>query len=157
MKLADSLLLIVALSSAFVLQYVPLAGYFDWFVPQWVFLVFIFWQVGDARDLGAGWIWPLGLLLDCQSSQLLGSHVIALFTVSLLIQWAYQWIKSFNVMQQTALVFCLTLVYLLVTGGSHGLVDDMPYPLSLWLPALVSALVWPWLHLILHSLRYRLR
>ena len=37
--------MIVTLAASFVLQSFPLADFMSWFVPEWVLLIFIFWQL----------------------------------------------------------------------------------------------------------------
>jgi rod shape-determining protein MreD len=142
---------------AFILQYLPLSDFMSWFVPQWVLMVFIFWQMQRPTLINFWWVWPIGLLLDAQNANFLGTSVVGLAGVLYFLQLIYQRLKVFNVAQQTLVIFLLICSFQLVTYWSVIIVDDMSKPLSLWLPALVSALVWPWLFLLLSSMSQKLR
>jgi len=61
------------------------------------------------------------------------------------------------VAQQAGVIFLLVSCYQLVIYWATIATDDIHKPLSLWLPALVSALVWPWLYLLLTSSYQKLR
>lgn len=157
MSLRDFIFLFASLCMAFILQYLPLSDFMSWFVPQWVLLVFIFWQMQRPTLINFWWVWPIGLLLDAQNANFLGTSVIGLAGVLYFLQLIYQRLKVFNVAQQTLVIFLLICSFQLVTYWSAIIVDDMNKPLSLWLPALVSALVWPWLFLLLSSMSQKLR
>lgn len=157
MSLRESIFLFVSLCMAFILQYLPLSDFMSWFVPQWVLMVFIFWQMQRPTLINFGWIWPIGLLLDAQNANFLGTSVVGLAGILYFLQLIYQRLKVFNVAQQTLVVFLLICSFQLVTYWSVIVVDDLSKPLSLWLPALVSALVWPWLFLLLSSMSQKLR
>jgi rod shape-determining protein MreD len=141
----------------FILQYLPLSDFMSWFVPQWVLMVFIFWQMQRPQLINFWWVWPIGLLLDVQQANFLGTSVIGLAGVLYVLQLMYQRLKVFNVAQQTLVVFLLICSFQLVTYWSVIIIDDMNKPLSLWLPSLISALVWPWLYLLLSSMSHKLR
>lgn len=157
MSLRESIFLFVSLCMAFILQYLPLSDFMSWFVPQWVLMVFIFWQMQRPTLINFGWIWPIGLLLDAQNANFLGTSVVGLAGILYFLQLIYQRLKVFNVAQQTLVIFLLICSFQLVTYWSVIVVDDLSKPLSLWLPALVSALVWPWLFLLLSSMSQKLR
>lgn len=157
MSLRDIVFLLISLCLAFILQYLPLADFMSWFVPQWVLMVFIFWQMQRPQLITFWWVWPIGLLLDVQNANFLGTSVIGLAGVLYVLQMMYQRLKVFNVAQQTLVIFLLICSFQLVSYWSVIIIDDMNKPLSLWLPALVSALVWPWLYLLLFSMSQRLR
>lgn len=157
MSLRESIFLFVSICMAFILQYLPLSDFMSWFVPQWVLMVFIFWQMQRPTLINFWWIWPIGLLLDAQNANFLGTSVVGLAGILYFLQLIYQRLKVFNVAQQTLVIFLLICSFQLVTYWSVIVVDDMSKPLSLWLPALVSALVWPWLFLLLSSMSQKLR
>ena len=157
MSFREIIFVILSLCMGFILQYLPLADFMSWFVPQWVLMVFIFWQMHRPRLINFWWVWPIGLLLDVQQANFLGSSVIAFAVTLYVLQLMYQRLKVFNVAQQTLVIFLLICSFQLVTYWSVAIVDDINKPLSLWLPSLVSALVWPWLYLLLSSMSHKLR
>ena len=157
MTLRNYVFIFISLCSGYILQYLPLTDFMSWFVPEWVLLIFIFWQMNSPKLINFWWVWPIGLLMDVQNANLLGTAVIGYAVVLYCLQLSYQRLRAFNVAQQTMVVFLLMSIYLLVTYWSNTIVDDINKPFSLWLPALVSALVWPWLYLLLSSINQKLR
>lgn len=157
MTFRNYLVVFLTLCSGYILQYLPLTDFMNWFVPEWVLLIFIFWQMNAPKLINFWWVWPIGLLMDVQNANLLGTSVIGFAVVLYCLQLVYQRLRVFNVAQQTMIIFLFVCVYLLVTHWSNMLIDDMNRPFSLWLPALVSTLIWPWLYLLLSSLNQKLR
>ncbi|MFT6113362.1 MAG: rod shape-determining protein MreD [Oleispira sp.] len=151
------LFLIFTLGGGFILQYFPLADFMDWFVPEWVLMIFIFWQLQAPKLITFWWVWPIGLLLDVQQGIQLGSSVVGFAIVLYVLQLMYQRLRVFNVAQQAGVIFLLLCCYQLVVYWAMVATGDMHKPLALWLPALVSALVWPWLYLLLSSTYQKLR
>jgi rod shape-determining protein MreD len=149
--------LVLTFCAGFILQYFPLVDFMAWFVPEWVLMIFIFWQLQAPKLINFWWVWPLGLLLDVQQGIQLGSSVIGFATVLYVLQLMYQRLRVFNVAQQAGVIFLLLCCYQLVIYWATMATDDVYKPLSLWMPALVSALVWPWLYLLLSSSYQKLR
>ncbi len=149
--------MIFTIAAGYVLQFFPLADFMQWFVPEWVLLMFIFWQLQASSLVNYWWVWGLGLLLDVQQSTPLGTSVLGFAVVLYALQLMYQRLRMFNVAQQAVVIFLLISCYKLVTYWAILITDDLQKPLSLWLPALVSVLVWPWLYLLLSSTYQKLR
>lgn len=157
MSIRAYIFLIFTLCSGFILQYFPLVEFMDWFVPEWVLIIFIFWQLQAPNLINFWWVWPLGLLLDVQQGIPLGTSVVGFAVVLYVLQLMYQRLRVFNVAQQAGVIFLLLCCYQLVVYWAMVAMGDMHKPLSLWLPALVSALVWPWLYLLLSNTYQKLR
>lgn len=157
MSIQSYIVIFFTLCCGFILQYLPLTDFMSWFVPEWVLLIFIFWQMKVPRLINYWWVWPIGLFMDVQNANLLGSSVIGYAIVLYCLQLMYQRLRVFNVAQQTMVIFLLMCTFQLVTHWAGMLIDDVNKPFSLWLPALVSALVWPWLYLLLSSISQKVR
>lgn len=149
--------MIVTLAASFVLQSFPLADFMSWFVPEWVLLIFIFWQLQLPGLVNFWWVWPIGLLLDSQQGTPLGTSVLGFTVVLYVMQSMYQRLKIFNVAQQTFVVFLLVCSYQLITYWGMLMMSDIQKPLFVWGPAFVSVLVWPWIYLLLLNLYQKLR
>jgi rod shape-determining protein MreD len=149
--------LVITLCAGFILQYFPLVDFMNWFVPEWVLMIFIFWQLQAPKLINFWWVWPIGLLLDVQQGIQLGGSVVGFTIVLYVLQLMYQRLRIFNVAQQAGVIFLLLCCYKLVVYWAMIATGDMHKPLSLWLPALVSALVWPWLYLLLSNTYQKLR
>jgi len=157
MNSRDYTFLVLSLCLGFILQYLPLASFMYWFVPEWVLMMFVFWQMQNPKLMNFWWVWPLGLLMDVQQSTFLGTHVIAFATVLYALQLMYQRIRMFNVAQQAGTIFLLVCIFQMIGYWATLLVEESNKPLSLWTPALVSAVVWPWLQLILGNAQRKLK
>lgn len=157
MSIRNYLFLIFSIAAGFVMQYFPLSELMRWFVPEWVLLVFIFWQLQIPTLINFWWVWPLGLLLDVQQNTPLGTSVLGFAIVLYALQMMYQRLRVFNVAQQAGVVFLLVCCYKLTTYWAILVIDDIHKPLSLWMPALVSVLVWPWMYLLMSSTYQKLR
>lgn len=157
MSIRNYLFLIFSIAAGFVMQYFPLSELMRWFVPEWVLLVFIFWQLQTPTLINFWWVWPLGLLLDVQQNTPLGTSVLGFAIVLYALQMMYQRLRVFNVAQQAGVVFLLVCCYKLTTYWAILVIDDIHKPLSLWMPALVSVLVWPWMYLLMSSTYQKLR
>jgi rod shape-determining protein MreD len=153
----DYLFLFLSMCLGFILQYLPLASFMQWFVPEWVLMMFIFWQIQKPELLNFWWVWPLGLLMDVQQGTLLGMHVVSFAVVLYVLQMMHQRIRMFNVAQQGGTIFLLVCAFQMAGYWGLLLVEDSNKPLSLWTPALVSAVVWPWLQLVLSSTQRKLK
>lgn len=149
--------MLITLAAGYILQYFPLADFMSWFVPEWVLLIFIFWQLKLPGLVSFWWVWPIGLLLDIQESTPLGTSVLGFSVVLYVLQLMYQRLKIFNVVQQTFVVFLLICCYQLITYWGLIIVSDSYKPLTLWMPSLVSILVWPWMYVALLSTYQKLR
>lgn len=157
MSVRGYLFLIFTIAAGYVLQYFPLVEFMHWFVPEWVLLVFIFWQLQAPSLINFWWVWPLGLLLDVQQSTPLGTSVLGFAIVLYALQMMYQRLRVFNVAQQAGVVFLLVSCYKLTTYWAVLIVGGVQSPLSQWVPALVSVLVWPWMYLLMSSIYQKLR
>lgn len=145
------------LSVGFVFQQFPLMDVMNWFVPEWVLLIFIFWQLQVPHVINFTWVWPVGLLLDAQQSIPLGTSVLGFSVVLYTLQVTYQRMRALNVAQQTIVVFLLVCTYQLVTYWAMVAMGSTYKPLYLWVPALVSVLVWPWMYILLLSTYQKVR
>jgi len=72
------------------------------------------------------------------------------------LQMLYRRMAMFNFLQQTAVVFLLVVLQQLLSYWAVALVSENRVPVSLWTPALTSALVWPWVYALTHMALARL-
>lgn len=157
MNLSSYVFMIFTIAAGYILQNFPLNELVDWFVPEWILLVFIFWQLQAPSLVNFWWVWPLGMLLDVQQSTPLGSSVLGFAIVLYLLQLMYQRLRIFNIAQQMGVVFLLVCTYQLATYWAMLITDDVNKPLFLWMPAIMSTLVWPWLYLLMLNTYQKLR
>ena len=128
---------------------VPLAGTPLMLRPDVLALVILYWCIQAPRHVGVGIAWLMGLAMDVGDGTLFGQHALAYAFLAYAAEYFRRRVLRFPLWQQAAqvavlLVFCAALVLLVrFVGGA---------PLPRWtyfVPALVGALLWPPLSVIL--------
>jgi rod shape-determining protein MreD len=121
--------------------------------PEWVLMVLLYWSISMPQRVGISAAWLLGLFLDVLRGSVLGQHTLALSVVTYIsLAFAHR-LKVFSLAKQAAVVALLVLLYLLVRLWINSLFQPIQASWSYWLPALTSALLWPWLFIILRDIR----
>lgn len=126
-----------------------------WMRPDWVALVLLYWVMAIPQQVGMVTAWVAGLFVDSMTGNLLGQHALAL----VFIAWAglslYERLRMYSLLQQAVIVFVTIALAQLLDAGIHSFTRDVPMSPLLLLPALVSALCWPPVFLLLRALRRR--
>ncbi len=121
--------------------------------PEWVVLTLIYWVIALPHRVGIVVAWVLGLMMDVLLGDLLGQHGIAYVLVAYIAQSLYQRLRMFTVWQQSAIVFAIVGLNQLVNFWIESIAGLAEWSLWYLLPSVVSALLWPWIYLILRYLR----
>lgn len=141
----------------FMLSQMPLPQFAEWFRPEWVVMILIYWVMALPERVGLGTAVAVGLVLDLIKGSPLGLNVLTLLIICYLTQILYKRLRMFPLVQQAIMVMVLVGINQLVFNWVHGLMGSRSDNLIFLLPALVSALLWPWLFVILRSLRRTFR
>ncbi len=128
----------------------PELGYFR---PDWVALVLIYWIIALPHRVGLLTAWSVGLLQDVLLGSLLGQHALALVVIVFVASSLYQRLRMFSVWQQALIVFAMLGLNQLVNYWISNLTDRVEWSLWILLPGLSGALIWPFVFLLLRSLR----
>ena len=145
--------IIVSFLAAYVLAVLPLPHWLLWVRPEWVALVLIYWTIALPHRVGILTALLLGILLDTLEGAALGQNAFALVVVALLSLTLYQRLRVFSVLQQSGTVFVLVGINQLVCQWVQNLEGVGSTELLFLLPAVSSALLWPFVLHILRSLR----
>jgi rod shape-determining protein MreD len=150
---------VIALSFvvALVLSIVPLPPFLQWARPEWVALVLIYWVIALPNRVGVTIGFVVGVLLDVLEGSTLGQNALALVVVAYFSCLLYQRLRMFVLWQQAMMVFILIGVNQLVYQWVHSLGTIGDRTLAFLLPALVSALFWPWIFASLRHYRRQFR
>jgi len=135
----------------------PVGATWRWFRPEFITLLVIYWVLVMPQQLSLLRLWLLGCAVDLLVGSMLGQHALALMVVTYICMLSYQRVRSYALWQQSAFVFLIVGLQQLVGNWVHSLSGSTPPSLVFLMPALLSALVWPFLFLYLDSLRLRLR
>ncbi|MBI2801718.1 MAG: rod shape-determining protein MreD [Gammaproteobacteria bacterium] len=140
---------------AFILASVPLPDSVRDWRPAWVALVIIYWCLAIPERVGVLTAWTIGILLDVMQGTLLGQNALGLAFVAYVALLYHQRIRVFPLFQQSLFVGSLIFIYLGWMLVVYNLLGSRHYAISYLLGACTSALLWPWIFIVLRDLRRR--
>ncbi len=149
----SSLWVLFSFLVALILSSVPLPDMAIIFRPEWLILVLIYWCMAIPSRIGIFTGWLLGLVMDVMYGSLLGQNAMVLAIIAYLVNIFHLRIRVFPIWQQSFVVFLLAMVYLTLTAWVRGVAGEFPITWAYWIPALTSALVWPFIYIVLRDLR----
>jgi len=138
---------------ALVLTLIPLPDWARTFRPEWVPLVLIYWSMALPEDVGVGIAWILGLVVDATLNSLLGTHALGFALTAFITIQMYHSVRVFPLAQQAFVVPLILLPYMSLTLWIRGVTGHPPSTWTYWAPLLSSALLWPWVFIMLRALR----
>ncbi|NOQ70247.1 MAG: rod shape-determining protein MreD [Gammaproteobacteria bacterium] len=121
--------------------------------PDWVTLVLIYWVLAFPGQIGVGIAWFTGLILDVSYGTLMGQHAIGMVLVIYIIHLQHQRLRVASLLQQAIVIFFLLLLKQLLTLWVDGMLGRAPDNWLYFVPTITSALLWPWVYLILRDLQ----
>lgn len=137
-----------------VLSQMPLPDLLVWARPEWVMLMLIYWVMALPHRIGLGSAFLLGILLDVVRGSVLGLSALSLTLIAFLVLVLYKRLRMFPLWQQSLMVLVLVGINQLLFHWMQSITGSTGDSLLFLLPSLVSALVWPWLYLLLRSIRH---
>ena len=138
---------------ALMLTVIPLPDWVKPLRPEWVGLALIYWAIALPHRVGVGTAWTLGLMLDVLKGGILGQHGLALAVIVYLILKVHQQFRVYPLWQQALIIGALILLNQMLILWINGIVGLESSGWSYWLPSLSSALLWPWMFIILRDIR----
>ena len=149
--------IVVTFLIALVLTAMPLPEWARAFRPEFVTLVLIYWCLALPTRVNVGIGWVAGLVVDVLHGTLLGQHALSLAVVAYLAVNLHQQIRVYPLWQQALSIFTLIALNQLLVVWVKGIVGEAPDTWLYWAPSITSALLWPWLFIILRDVRRRFR
>ena len=144
---------VLTLIAAFMLAMMPLPDWAQAFRPDWVTLVLIYWTMALPASIGVTVAWFAGLMLDVSHGALLGQHALGLVLVIYIIHAQHQRLRVASMLQQSMVIFFLLLLKQALVLWVSGIMGRAPDTWLYFMPSLTSALIWPWVYIILRDLR----
>lgn len=148
-------IILVTLLLALVLSIMPIPIFARNFRPQWVTLVLIYWCLALPHRIGIGSAWTIGIVQDVITGTLLGQHALAQSAVAYATGSLHRRIRNFPLWQQSLTILILLLLDRLINLWVMAATSQATPDLWYWTPAITSALLWPWLYIILRDIRRR--
>ena len=149
--------LIVALTFvvALLLSVMPMPAPMDLGRPMWLAMAVAYWVMALSHRIGLLTAWVAGLATDVLYGQLLGQHALVMTLVAWMMLLLHQRIRRFPLWQQSLVMLPVLGVAQLVLLWLNSLTGSRPPFLLFLLPALVSAVLWPWVSSVLRVIRLR--
>lgn len=138
---------------AFILTGIPLPDSVNPWRPAWVALTLFYWCIAMPERVGVWWGWFTGVMLDVTHGALLGQHALGLAFIAYVAVRYHQRIRVFPPVQQALLAGALIFLHLATMVTLYNALGSRAYPLWYLGGALTSALIWPWLFVVLRDLR----
>ena len=148
-------IIVASFAGALVLAALPMAEWAAPWRPPWVAIVLLYWCFEAPERIGVLVGWCCGLLLDVLVGTLVGQHALGLAVVAWIGRRIYRRVRLLPFWQQGLSVFGVMVVeHLLVSwvAGLRGQPVDMLTHVS---APLAAAVTWPWIFLLLGSVRRR--
>ncbi len=150
---SGSWVIILTFIGALILSALPMVESLQWWRPEWGVLVLFYWVVALPQRVGMGVGWLLGILLDVLEGGLLGLNALALTIAAYFILLFYQRLRMYNWFQQSLFVFILVAMNQVLSLWMKGILGVSAQSLMFLMPALVSAMIWPWIFILLRGIR----
>ena len=150
MPIRATIISLAAIFLAFALEHLPMPSLLSWLQPLWLLLVLTVLILHAPQYFGLWLAIPLGLMMDVENNQLFGVHVLTFGVHIVLLQLLYRRLQTFHFLQLTLPVAVMVILHQVVLYVAIAMVSENRTPVSIWQPALTSALVWPWLYAIVH-------
>ncbi|WP_299200420.1 rod shape-determining protein MreD [uncultured Amphritea sp.] len=141
----------------YMLSQMPLPQFAEWFRPEWVAMILIYWVMALPERVGLGTAALVGLGLDLIKGSPMGLNVLSLLIIAYLTLLLYKRLRMFPLVQQAVMVMVLVGINQLIFNWVHSLMGTRSDSLIFLLPAVMSAVLWPWLFIILRGLRRTFR
>ncbi|MCH4810184.1 rod shape-determining protein MreD [Vreelandella neptunia] len=138
------------------LQVMPLADGWQVYRPEWLGLMLIYWCMRTPDRVGVFHGFVFGILIDLIEGTALGQHALIYALLAFLCALVYPRFRAYSLVQQSALVLVLLGLMQLVAQWLRTIVGDFSIHLAFLIPALISALLWPWLATMFQALERRL-
>ncbi|MBL4681211.1 MAG: rod shape-determining protein MreD [Pseudomonadales bacterium] len=149
--------IIITFAIAMLFSVVALPNFVPWELgylrPEWVVLVLIYWVIALPHRVGPLVAWIMGLLVDVLSGSLLGQHGLIFIIILYITASLYQRLRMFTVWQQSLIVFVIVGLGQLLNFWIENMIGLSKWDLWYLFPAVMSALTWPWIFMVLRFLR----
>lgn len=142
---------------AIFLAIIPLPDWLRPIRPEFVTLVLVYWCLALPSRVNVGTGWILGIIVDVINGNLMGQHALAFAVVAFVTVKLHKQIRVYPLWQQALSVFTLIALDQLLVVWVKGIIGEAPQSWAYWLPSITSALLWPWLFLLLRDIRRKFR
>ncbi|RDL45764.1 rod shape-determining protein MreD [Marinomonas piezotolerans] len=138
---------------ALMLEGLTFPSHLVWFRPEWALLVVLYWVIALPLRVGVGVAWFLGLLVDLLQGGVIGYHSLTYVLITFMCAVLYKRLRMYRRWQQAMFIFLLVSINQLIGFWLDHYSGDAEPTLMIFMPAIITALLWPWCFIILRSIR----
>ena len=142
---------------AFSFMIIPVGHSLKWFRPDLVSLVLIYWVSNLPNRVGIFFAFMVGLAFDLLSGMLFGSMGLTLAVVAFLTMNLRLRLRIYRHWQKFMVVMLLIAFSQLIRLWIQILAGHSPASFLYWFSSITSALVWPFVYLVLNSYQRALK
>lgn len=150
-----NLIIVFTFLLACMLNVLPLPTWANFFRPDWTILVLFYWVIAVPHRINLGIAWLLGLLTDTLTSSVLGEHALAMTILAYVAVKIHKQLRVLPLWQQALFLVPLFFAYQLLIVMINTMLGMSGAGWWFFLPTLTSALLWPWLFILLRDCRRR--
>lgn len=150
-----SLAIILSILAALLLSVMPMPDPVSLGRPMWLAMVLAYWVMALPHRVGLLTAWLAGLVSDVLFGQLFGQNALVMTLVVWMVLLLYQRIRRFPLWQQGLVMLPVFGIAQMVLLWLNSLSGNRPPTLLFLLPAVVSAVLWPWVFSLLRGVRRR--
>ncbi|MEL0168939.1 MAG: rod shape-determining protein MreD [Pseudomonadaceae bacterium] len=150
-----SLAIILSILVALLLSVMPMPEPVSMARPMWLAMVLAYWVMALPHRVGLLTAWLAGLVSDVLFGQLFGQNALVMTLVVWMVLLLYQRIRRFPLWQQSLVMLPVFGIAQMVMLWLNSLSGNRPPTLLFLLPAVVSAVLWPWVCSVLRGVRRR--
>jgi rod shape-determining protein MreD len=147
--------------AALVISVVPvprdLPVYLFYLQPEWLALTLSYWVLVSPERVGLVSAFVLGLFADLSVGTALGEHGLMYLLLVMFISATYHQVRMLPIWQQAVIVAFVISVGTILQYLFLSLAHESFQSGLMFLKAIVSALMWPWVFLLLEIVRRRFR
>lgn len=149
--------IVITFAIALGLTALPLPEWARAFRPEWVTLVLVYWCLALPSRVNVGIGWIIGLFTDVITGNLLGQHALSLAVVAFVTVKVHKQVRVYPLWQQALSVFVLVALSQLLVVWVKGIIGQAPDDWVYWAPSVTSALLWPWVYIVMRDVRRKFR
>ena len=134
-----------------------LPAYLYFFQPEWLALTLSYWVLAAPERVGLMTAFLLGFAADLATGSPLGEHGLVYLMLVLFFSATYHQVRVLPIWQQAIIVAFAMLIGLILQYLFSSLTSGSLASVMIFLKAFASALMWPWVFLLLRMIRRRVR
>ena len=156
-RTGGSMIILGTFLPGIMLSQMPLPSMLEWYRPEWVAMILIYWVIALPHRIGVGAGFLVGLMMDVVRGSVLGLNALSFTIIAYLALLLYKRLRMFPPWQQAMMVMVLVGINQLLFHWMQMVTGTTGDSLLFLLPAATSALFWPWIFVVLRGLRRTFR